>query len=104
MTLDDYQRAAAQTAGGNHRKERAILGVIGEAGEVAECCKKHLRGDYDEREFLRRLRDELGDLLWYVAEACTVYGFSMGAVARLNVDKLRDRALRGVIRGDGDER
>ena len=104
MQLDDYQQQAQQTAGGESRRERAILGLLGEAGEVAECCKKHLRGDYDEAEFRRRLRGELGDLLWYLAEPCTVFGFSLGAVARLNLMKLRSRAERGVISGDGDKR
>ncbi len=104
MNLDDYQKEAAKTADGNHRYERAILGICGEAGEIAECCKKHLRGDYGKAEFMRLLRGELGDLLWYVAETCTCFGFSMSAVARLNIDKLRDRALRGVISGSGDER
>lgn len=32
------------------------------------------------------------------------YGYTLGQVAEINIAKLRDRAARGVIKGDGDER
>lgn len=104
MNLSDYQRLAARTAGGGHRRERSILGLCGEAGEVAEVRKKYLRGDYNDDEFCRRLVGELGDALWYVAEVCNAHGLSLEDVAERNVAKLADRAERGVISGDGEER
>ena len=104
MTLHDYQKGAARTAGGGHRRERSILGLCGEAGEVAEVRKKYLRGDFDDAEFQRRLASELGDLLWYVAEACTAHGLSMDDVADSNLAKLAFRQATGAIQGDGDDR
>ena len=37
------------------------------------------------------LRLEIGDVLWFIAELCDVYGWSMEDVARLNIQKLRNR-------------
>ena len=104
MTLTDYQQLAARTASGGHRRERAILGLCGETGEVAEVRKKYLRGDYDDGEFHRRLIGELGDVLWYLAECCTAHGIGLEVVAEQNIAQLEDRAARGVIGGEGDDR
>lgn len=104
MTLNEYQQAALKTAGGQERKARAILGVCGEAGELAEVEKKRLRGDYGADEARRRIVNEAGDVLWYLAELCTVHGIELEDVARQNIAKLTDRAERGVIQGEGDYR
>ena len=104
MTFDDYQTDAAMTAVGRFRKVRAVLGLADEAGEVCGVRKKMYRGDFDEAEYQRRLKAELGDVLWYLAEVCTTHGISLEVVAAANLDKLQDRAERGVIQGDGDER
>ena len=47
---------------------------------------------------------ELGDVLWFVAECCTVLRVDMDTVAELNIKKLADRKARGVIHGSGDNR
>jgi len=47
---------------------------------------------------------ELGDVLWYIARLAAELGASLDDVARLNLDKLADRATRGVIGGSGDHR
>lgn len=104
LDFDAYQDAAERTASGENRPERAFLGIAGEAGEVCEKRKKFLRGDYDIVEYERRLVGELGDLLWYIAECCTIHGLSLAEVASENIDTLAGRAERGVIQGDGDQR
>ena len=104
LTLDEYQARAAETFVGDNRIERACLGPSDEAGEVSGVRKKYLRGDYDEDEYRRRMRKEVGDLQWQVAELCTAHGWSLEDIARENLAKLADRAERGVIRGDGDDR
>lgn len=53
--------------------------------------------------------DRLEDMADVVRQACgcsdgTVYGWSLGAVARANIYKLADRAARGQIHGEGDTR
>ena len=50
------------------------------------------------------LADELGDVLWYVAEVGTVLDVNLDDVAARNLEKLRSRAERGVLKGSGDNR
>ena len=82
------------------------LGLCGEAGEVANKMKKRLRGgslSHDDR-LPFALRDELGDVGWYLARACSEIGFPFVTVMGNNISKLEDRKERGVIEGDGDTR
>ncbi|MDM8518572.1 nucleoside triphosphate pyrophosphohydrolase family protein [Anaerolineales bacterium HSG6] len=98
ITFKEYQELAARTAGaGNHDQQLRLaiagLGLTGEAGEVAEKIKKHVgHGHPLDRENLLK---ELGDVLWYVAELCTVSELNMAEVAQHNVDKLKRRYPEG---------
>ena len=80
--------------------------MAGETGEVVEKVKKIIRdkdsivGD-EEREELKK---EIGDVLWYVAALCSELGLDMQDVAEYNLNKTRDRVLRGMIKGEGDNR
>lgn len=92
MNFTEYQTQAARTmAPGDDRCTRLVLalGLAGEAGEIADLLKKH----EGHRHVLCRdaLREELGDLLWYVAAVATTYGIDLDVVALLNVDKLHAR-------------
>jgi NTP pyrophosphatase (non-canonical NTP hydrolase) len=84
----------------------AVLGLNGEAGEVAEKVKKLLR-DNDEQitpEVREALRKELGDVLWYLSACATDLGLSLDDVADANLSKLYSRKERGVLSGSGDNR
>jgi NTP pyrophosphatase (non-canonical NTP hydrolase) len=79
------------------------LGLVGEAGEVAEKIKKK----YRKTPLIPKSEDiakELGDVLWYVARLAAFHGYSMTQVMAMNVDKLESRAKRGVLQGNGDNR
>ena len=67
----------------------AAYGVAGEAGEFADCIKKHqIYGkDFDRDNAI----EELGDLLWYIALACNALDTTMDQVAMANIAKLRKR-------------
>lgn len=82
------------------------LGLLGEAGEVAEKIKKIFRDDNqiltEERKQL--LKEELGDVLWYVSQLATELGLDLEAVVEFNLEKLKSRQERGKISGDGDRR
>lgn len=108
MHFDDYQKAAAGTAvyGERHRVIYPALGLASEAGEVAGKIKKVLRdGDGEVSAAAREgIRDELGDVLWYVAVLAGDLGLSLEDVARGNLDKLRSRQERRTLGGSGDRR
>ena len=105
MKMNEYQEQAASTAiYGNHTNDGltyTALGLAGEAGEVADKVKKILRGDSID---LATIRDELGDVLWYVAMVAKELGYPLDVVAKRNIEKLASRKERGVTKGDGDNR
>ncbi len=109
MELSDYQHASRVTAVYPDAGANLLyptLGLCGEAGEVAEKVKKMLRDDGGLLTEGRRtaLGAELGDVLWYVAQVATEAGLELDALAEANLAKLRSRAERGALTGDGDER
>jgi NTP pyrophosphatase (non-canonical NTP hydrolase) len=115
MNADDYQYRAHETSLSipkmrlTPNQVYALAGVANEAGEVAGVLKKAIRGDYgDEPEekdiFMDKLKGELGDVVWYLAEVCTQFGFDLGTIMSDNLDKLRSRQARGVLMGSGDDR
>jgi len=109
MNINDYQEAALKTA--FYKPESGYtytaLGLVGEAGEIANKLKKPLReyGDIALSEQERvALAKELGDVLWYTALLSEELGFSLSEVAQMNINKLRSRQERGTLEGNGDNR
>lgn len=83
-----------------------VLGLNGEAGEVAEKLKKVIRDkggviEYRDRYEIAR---ELGDVLWYLTRCAAELNLSLEEVARMNIQKLNDRKARGTKQGEGDNR
>lgn len=108
MLLNEYQDLARQTAvyPPEFRVLYPVLGLCGEAGEVAEKIKKCIRDGrpQDADAWLDNIRKEIGDVLWYVANLSADLNLNLEDVATANLDKLRSRAERGVLQGSGDER
>jgi NTP pyrophosphatase (non-canonical NTP hydrolase) len=83
-----------------------VMGLVGEAGELANKTKKIFRdhdgrlssGDRDKMIF------ELGDVVWYCAMLAKELGTSIGDVMLLNLEKLAQREANGTIKGEGDKR
>lgn len=82
------------------------LKLGGETGEFQEKIGKALRDDAGviDGDKLVALGRELGDILWYVANAASILGFDLEEIASDNLNKLHDRKERGVIQGSGDQR
>lgn len=109
MNMDDYQNIAVGTAiyGQGEAIIYPVLGLTNEAGEVAGKVKKVLRdkgGDFTAEGVQEGLKDELGDVLWYLAATARDLGLTLGEIAQRNLAKLADRKARNVIHGSGDHR
>lgn len=109
MTFEEYQIASRKTAtyaGKDMGFYYPVLGLMGEAGEVAEKFKKLWRdhGNILDEAAKVEIGKELGDVLWYIAQISSEIGVSLEEVARLNIEKIQSRFARGAIHGDGDNR
>ena len=96
MKFEDYQSEASQTALYPRRLENLeypTLGLAGEAGEVANIVKKIQRdhGGIVNDEIRGKLKDELGDVLWYISACADELGLTLSEIAEFNVQKLAKR-------------
>ena len=87
---------------GETRLIENTLGLVGEAGEVAEKIKKLLR---DKTRFSpEEIIKELGDVVFYATALANYYNSDLQGVLDTNVEKLDGRELRGTLGGSGDNR
>ena len=96
MNFEEYQQAAKATALYPNRLknlEYPTLGLTGEAGEVANIVKKIQRdfGGEITDEIRGKLKDELGDVLWYISACADELGLTLAEIAEFNVEKLAAR-------------
>lgn len=87
---------------GQARLIENTLGLVGEAGEVAEKIKKLIRDSsrFQNEEIMK----ELGDVVFYATALANIYGKGLQEVLELNIAKLDDRQKRGKLKGSGDNR
>ncbi len=104
MDFYEYQDESRKTWIFDHNNDfmRSVLGICGEAGEIAEKVKKDLRGDYKLEA--QEICKELGDLLYYIARVADYYKLDLHTIAVENIKKLQSRKERGKIKGSGDNR
>lgn len=110
MTFDEYQKQAQHSVI-NHRdplmdKTIWVLGVSGEASEIAEKWKKIVAYEDGVITDVKKaeLAKEMGDVLWYLAALAESLGISLQEVAEANIQKVLSRKKRGVTKGKGDNR
>lgn len=108
LEMDAFQAKSFHTAvypNKGNNLTYPVIGLCGEAGEVAEKYKKCIR---DDKPIVGETRDaiikELGDVLWYVAAIASELKVTLSEVAEKNLEKLADRRERGTLHGSGDER
>ncbi|MBJ2214232.1 MULTISPECIES: nucleoside triphosphate pyrophosphohydrolase family protein [Pseudomonas] len=68
-----------------------LLGLAGETGELLSEYKKRLRDGDSHLLFKEKICEELGDLLWYIANVAEKSGLSLEDVAQKNLDKANGR-------------
>ena len=127
MTLNEYQEQAMTTCTASSDNDTyALFQLPAEVGElmdkVAKARRKEIitfEGDimYPAKngikhgvhsleyvEFEEGMFKELGDIMWSCAQIATRMGWPLEDVCKANLAKLADRAKRGVIVGNGDNR
>jgi len=76
----------------------AAVGMCAEAGEFTEVVKKIVfQGKPVNEDNLFHLKRELGDIMWYVMQACMGLGVSLDEVVEMNVEKLISRYPEGAF-------
>ena len=102
LVASDYQLKAKETA--IFPKDKALeylcLGLVGEAGEIANKAKKVIRDNKKDHD----LGGEIGDVLWYCAMLADYLDSDLGKIMENNLEKLQSRKKRGVLGGSGDNR
>ncbi len=88
----------------------AAVGMSAESGEFIEVVKKMIfQGKPVNEDNLFHLKRELGDIMWYVAQACMALDTDFNEIIEMNVEKLKSRYPGGEFdvhhsenRKDGD--
>ncbi len=95
MTFDEYQVEAQKTDQKSGSDDTAltipILGLVGEAGTLQAEFKKKLRDGDAHTRFADQVGEELGDILWYVANIAFKMNLSLDKLARDNLAKTKGR-------------
>ena len=103
MNIKDYSEEVEKLVitVANTRLVENTLGLVGEAGEVAEKIKKFFRDeDFSKEDIIK----ELGDVLFYTTALANHIGSNLQTVLDTNIKKLHDRKKRNKIKGSGDNR
>lgn len=88
------------------KRMHAVFGISSEAGEIASIFQHYYQGADISKD---KVRDEIGDLLWFICELCDTFNLSIMEVMRFNIAKLVKRypdgfdALRSAHRHEHGE-
>lgn len=101
MNFDQYQKLASRTINKDldrdDKERHALFGMAGEVGEIHSLYQKEYQG---HTFTIGDLISEIGDLMWFIAELCTVNDITMDEVAAYNIDKLMRRYPQGFSKED----
>lgn len=97
MTINEYQKLAMTTLNKELSNKdvliNAVMGLCGESGEAIDIVKKHLHQGHELNK--EKLIKELGDIAWYLAEACFALDVELETVLTMNIEKLKKRYPEG---------
>lgn len=98
MLIEKYQEYVKDGASSNYDKKLAIIGVVGEVGELADVVKKEaIYSDMSKFEakygmtVQEKIADECGDVLWQLVNLLNQYNLDIADVIVNNVNKLNSR-------------
>lgn len=101
MDANDYQILVERTMklqSPNEALSNYSMGLAGESGELIDLLKKHVYHDHPLN--IDKVRNELGDIIWYVSAISSQLGIELNAVMNLNIAKLRARFPNGFSSAD----
>ncbi len=93
--MDEYQRRTLESVALKEKDLAALahrsLGLTGEAGELANILKKVVRdkGGIADEEDLAKIKEKLGDTLYYTSVLSEYFGFRLSDIAEGNLEKSR---------------
>lgn len=93
MDFDEYQNKASETdqfpSDGQRGVSISLFGLIGEIGSLLTSFKKRMRDKKAYRTFEEDVKEEMGDVLWYMANIATKYKLSLNDIAESNLIKTK---------------
>lgn len=97
MTINEYQQLAMKTLNPQLSEKdvliNGVMGLCGESGEAIDIVKKWLAQGHElDKE---KLKKELGDICWYLAETATALGYDLEEIMGANIEKLKKRYPKG---------
>lgn len=96
MEINEYQKQAQRFINKNLTSmgisSHALFGLCSEVGELHGLFQKELQGHTIDEVHAKK---ELGDVLWFVAEVATAFGWNLDEIAQMNLDKLNARYPNG---------
>jgi NTP pyrophosphatase (non-canonical NTP hydrolase) len=102
MDLDEYQKRSNETdrlGAFSKSLEPHLLGLVTEVGDLAESWRRYEKDHEKYLGFEPRVREELGDILWYVAAIARRTGVSLDDIAQENLIRNQERWLPTITRG-----
>jgi len=97
METNKYKELAMSTLNKELSKKdiliNSVMGLCGESGEVIDIVKKHLSQGHELD--VSKIKEELGDVCWYIAEACYALDLDFNEVLEDNINKLKKRYPNG---------
>lgn len=66
-----------------------VLGVGTESGELQDAVKKWVA--YGKEVDRTNVKEEIGDLMWYLSRMCDLFGFTFEEIMDINIKKLQTR-------------
>jgi len=94
--MKHLQELSSQFNGNFARFDNAVVGLTGEAGEVADMWKKikFMRLEYND-ETRDKIIKELGDVCWYLMSAAHALNIPLEEIINRNIEKLKIRHPHG---------
>lgn len=97
MRITEYQDKSKRTLNPKLSKHdqlaNMLMGIQGETGEVADHFKKHFYQGHNLD--MEKVAEEIGDVMFYIANLCNLSGLDLGQILESNHQKLLKRYPEG---------